>query len=437
MKHVVIIGNGIAGTTCARHLRKRDAQLKITLISSETAHFFSRPALMYIYMGHMTYKQSKPYEDSFWKKNNITCLMDHVKAIDTQAHTLELLGHSETLAYDVLVLATGSQSLMLDWPNKNLRGVQGLYSYQDLEQMQQSTAKGVQEAVVVGGGLIGIELAEMLHAARIKVNFLVREEGFWRNVLPKEEAALVGKHIADQAGVRMLINKELQAFEGNASGQVEAVLCADGSRYSCQFAAVAIGVRPHCALAKASGIETNKGILVDKYLQTSVSDIYAIGDCAQLREAPAHRRAVEAVWYVGRMMGTHVAKVLLGSKEAYQPGMWFNSAKFFDMEYQTYGEVPAQARPDRHSLYWQDTPRRRAIRIVFDAERRVVGCHALGIRQRHEIWQQWIGQSFKLDEVLLQLEEAGFDPEFSPRYAEALRTTARPYLSSVHGLELK
>ena len=171
MKNIVIIGNGIAGITAARHIRK-GSQSRITVISSETEHFFSRTALMYIYMGHMRYEHTKPYEDWFWKKNHIELVKDHVVRVSTPDKSL-MLASGNTVHYDILIIATGSRSNKFGWPGQDLKGVQGLYSFQDLEAMESGT-KNIHRAVVVGGGLIGIEMVEMLLSRKIEVTFLIR-----------------------------------------------------------------------------------------------------------------------------------------------------------------------------------------------------------------------------------------------------------------------
>jgi NAD(P)H-nitrite reductase large subunit len=154
VKHIVIIGNGISGITAARHIRKRSDH-RITVISSETEHFFSRTALMYIYMGHMQYAHTKPYEDFFWEKNRIE--LKHARVAKVDFGTSELhFEDGEKMVYDDLILATGSQPNKFGWPGQDLKGVQGLYSFQDLETMERDT-KGISNAVIVGGGLIGIE----------------------------------------------------------------------------------------------------------------------------------------------------------------------------------------------------------------------------------------------------------------------------------------
>ena len=375
---------------------------------------------MYIYMGHMRYEHTKPYEDSFWSKNRIDLRYDHVTSVDTSQKKL-ILRSQQQLNYDLLVLATGSRSRFLNWPGQELKGVQGLYSYLDLLKMQQMT-QGIRQAVVVGGGLIGIELLEMLHSVGISCTFLLREQSFWEEVLPREESLLATRHIEKQGGICIRTGVEIKLLEGDFSSRLCSILCSDDSRIECQFAAIAIGVEPNLLLTKNTPIETQRGILVDDYLQTSVPDVYAIGDCAQLREPLAHRRSVEAVWYVGRMMGEALARTLSGEKSAYRPGVWFNSAKFFDLEYQVYGHVPIQLSPTEDSLYWAHPRGRASLRIVFDkSQGTVLGCNSLGIRQKHTQWAQWISKKSTLQEVLPRLEEARFDAEFEHQYEPLIR----------------
>ena len=422
--HVVIIGNGVAGISCARHLRKRSSSTRITVISSETKHFFSRTALMYIYMGHMRYEHTKPYEDSFWRKNRIELLYDQVISIDTSKKKLALASQ-QLLNYDLLVLATGSCSRFLNWPGQTLKGVQGLYSYSDLLSMKQMT-HGIRQAVVVGGGLIGIELIEMLHSVGISSTFLLRGQAFWEEVLPREEALLATRHIEKQGGIHIRRGLEIKSLEGDSSSRICSILCSDDSRIECQFAGIAIGVVPNLLLTKNTAIETDRGILVDDYLQTSVPDVYAIGDCAQLRDPLAHRRPIEAVWYVGRMMGETLAATLSGEKNSYRPGVWFNSAKFFDLEYQVYGHVPIRLSSTEESLYWAHPNGSASLRIVFDKlTAHVLGCNSLGLRQKHTQWAKWISQKTALPEVLSHLEEARFDAEFEYRYEPLIRQQAQ------------
>ncbi|MFT4755742.1 MAG: NADH oxidase (H2O2-forming), partial [Vicingaceae bacterium] len=180
MKHIAIIGNGISGVTAARHIRKLSDH-KITLISAETEHFFSRTALMYVYMGHMKREHIKPYEDHFWSKNRIDLKMGFVSNVDASNKKL-LFDSGEEMPFDDLIIASGSKPNKFGWKGQDLDGVQGLYSWQDLELMEENSTN-CERAVIVGGGLIGVEMAEMFLSRGIKVTFLVREKRFWGNVL--------------------------------------------------------------------------------------------------------------------------------------------------------------------------------------------------------------------------------------------------------------
>jgi NAD(P)H-nitrite reductase large subunit len=300
MARIIIIGNGIAGSTAARYIRK-NSDHEITMISGETDYPFSRTALMYIYMGHMKFEHTKLYEDWFWAKNRIKTIKAWVKEIDTISKSI-LLDNGEIISYDKLILATGSKSNKFGWPGQDLKGVQGLYHLQDLENMETATQQGLTRAVIVGGGLIGIEMAEMFHSRHIPVTFLVREDSFWNAVLPAEESEMINKHILDN-GIDLRLNEELQEIKG-LDGNVSSIVCKNsGEEIDCEFVGLTVGVSPNIDFIKSSGIAINRGIVVDEYLRTSAKDVYALGDCVELSKPNPGRRPIEAVWYTGRIMG--------------------------------------------------------------------------------------------------------------------------------------
>ncbi|MDH3245179.1 MAG: FAD-dependent oxidoreductase, partial [Saprospiraceae bacterium] len=281
----------MAGATAARFIRKLSDH-DITMISAETDHFFSRTALMYIYMGHMRYQETKPYEDWFWDKNRINLKRSYVERVHFDTKTLHLQT-GEEIAYDKLLLAVGSKPNKFGWPGQDLAGVRGLYSFQDLQYME-AYSEGLERAVIVGGGLIGIEMAEMFHSRHIPITFLVRENSFWDIVLPPEESEMVNRQIR-QNGIDLRLNTELQEIVDDGNGRVCAVITRDGERIECGYVGLTPGVHPNIAFLKDTDLETEKGILTDEYLRTNLADVYAAGDCAQLRNPPAGRRPIEAV----------------------------------------------------------------------------------------------------------------------------------------------
>ncbi|MCW5518652.1 NAD(P)/FAD-dependent oxidoreductase [Aureitalea sp. L0-47] len=415
MEHIVIIGNGISGVTAARHIRKLSDK-RITIISAETDYFFSRTALMYIYMGHMKYEHTKPYEDWFWKKNSIELKRGFVKEVKHSEKKL-LFSDGDILSYDKLILAVGSKSNKFGWPGQDLDGVQGLYSFQDLQNLEHNAPnnKICRRAVIVGGGLIGIELAEMLHTRGIPVTFLVRESSFWNGVLPSGESEMINRHIKNHhIDLRLGVNlKEILADE---NGKARAVVVAEtGEEIPCQLVGLTAGVTPNIDFLKDSGIELGRGIKVNRFLETNVPDVYAIGDCAEQHQAIGNRRPIEAVWYTGRMMGETVAQTLCGNRIEYNPGHWFNSAKFFDIEYQTYGWVNSDNRkPDyEEHFHWLHPDDTKCITVATHRDNGTfLGINTFGIRMRHEVFDKWLTEERSTDYVIEHLRKANFDPEF-------------------------
>ena len=225
--NVVIIGNGITGVTAALTIRDLQPDWDITIVSAESDHFFSRTALMYIYMGHMRFVDTQPYPPDFWERRRIDLKRARVTRIDP-AGRLVLLEAGEPLAYDKLLIATGSQSNKFGWPGQDLDGVQGMYNLQDLAQLEEQSPR-IEHGVIVGGGLIGIELAEMMHTRGMKVTILAREDSYWNNILPTAESALVNEVIREN-GIDLRLQTELKEIVDDGHGRACAVVTGDDDR---------------------------------------------------------------------------------------------------------------------------------------------------------------------------------------------------------------
>jgi NAD(P)H-nitrite reductase large subunit len=418
MEHIVIIGNGISGVTLARHIRKQ-SDSKITIISLEAEFFFSRTALMYVFMGHMKFEHTQPYENDFWKKNNINLVHQRVKEVLPKEKYL-LLANNSSIAFDKLVIATGSTPNKFGWPGQDLEGVTGLYDKQDLEALEK-WAPTTKRAVIVGGGLIGIELAEMLRSRNIPVTFLVREKSFWSGVLPFGESQMINRHILEHH-IDLRLETSLNEILSDENGHVKAIVTDKNETIECELVGLTAGVSPNVDFLKNSEIELGRGVKVNRFLETNIKDIYAIGDCAEQHEGIDLRRPIEAVWYTGRMMGEALAQTLTGNPTQYKPGHWFNSAKFFDIEYQTYGWVWAQPKEYEEQFYWEHKDGKKAIRISFDKESRMfLGINTFGIRMRHEFFDKILTDKKTVDYVMDHMTEANFDPEFFTKYNKEIK----------------
>ncbi len=422
---VVIIGNGITGITTARHIRKL-SNADITVISAETEHFFSRTALMYVYMGHLKFEHTKPYEDWFWQKNKINLVQARVDSIDFEHKNLSL-NTGAFLPYDKLIIATGATPNTFGCPGENLIGVQGLYSKQDLDLMLQNT-HGISKAVIVGGGLIGIEMAEMLRSRGIEVDFLIREQHYWASVLPLLEAEIIGRHIA-QHHINILPNTQLQQIIGNQNGCVKGIITQNGDKIDCQFVGITIGVKPNIGFLKNNQIYTDRGVLVNDFLQTNIPDVYAAGDCAQFINPKPQHPAVEQLWYTGKMQAEALAQTICGKPTTYQRGVWFNSAKFLDIEYQTYGLMFNKPALEDDTFYWEHPKGKIAMRANFNRTNfSLTGFNFMGMRYRQAIAEQWIINKTPITEVMQNLESGFFDPEFfDNNYPEILNEFKNQY----------
>ncbi len=443
MQQIIIIGNGISGVSAALELRKLSTD-KITIISDESDYFFARTALMYIFMGKLHKKDVFPYPKDFWKKNNIELTKALVKSIDFEEKKIYFVATSSDeqhkkggeMNFDKLVLALGSKPNTLPILKRPLLGIQNFYSLTDVDKIK-NDIEDVSKVCVVGGGLIGVELAEMFLSKGIEVHLLIREKYFGSHFLPEPEAAWVSDYIR-RKGVKLYVEAEVGDILNDENSRISGIKTHKGLEISCGFLALAIGVSPNKDLVRLpqgntvgravpefvfgqGGLKLNRGILVNEYLETAISDVYAVGDCAELTNPPFPFKSIEANWYVGRLMGETAARNLVGKKEKFQPKIYFNSAKFFDLEYQVYGHIPKDSDQTIGQFFWKSDTYDAALRFAFDADTMALcGVHALGIRLRQKTCETWILEKKNMDFIVENLGEVDFNPEFSKKYFNEL-----------------
>ncbi len=424
--HYVILGCGVAGMEAALLLRRRDAAARVSLISDEHDHFFSRPALMYVFAGQTTLRGAEPYDRELFARLVFERVRGRVTELDVATRTLRF-EDGRGLSYDKLLVAAGSRARPAPWPGAQGPGVHSFVTLRDLEGLDREARRG-QRAVVIGGGLIGVEVAEALLDRGLQVSFVVRENWYFPLALDAREAALVCEHVRGHGcDVRLGTNVEaiLRGADGRPSGV--RVVAPDGAaeELACDLVVVAIGVVPNTAFLRTSGLHLSPGgaLEVDERLRTSAPDVWAAGDCANVTWADGSRRP-EQLWYTARDQGRVAAASMLGDETTYRRGTWYNSAKFFDVEYTTAGHVPVLLNWDNTPLdpgpgfgdWFQRVPGRPASQRIVVKDGRVVGFNLLGSRFDHEPLLRFIHERRALDYVLAHLHEAQFDEEFSERF---------------------
>jgi NAD(P)H-nitrite reductase large subunit len=382
----------------------------------------------------MKFEHTQPYENWFWEKNRIELKKGYVKTVETKSKTL-LFANGDTLEYDKLVIATGSKPNKFGWPGQDLDGVMGMYHKQDLDNLEKyaPNKETCKRAVIVGGGLIGIELAEMLNSRSIPVTFLVRENSFWNGVLPAGESEMINRHIKNHH-IDLRLSTNLKEIKADENGKVKSVIIEEtGEELECSVVGLTAGVSPNIDFLKESEIETGRGVKVNRFLETNIEDVYAIGDCAEQHEAIGNRRPIEAVWYTGRMMGETLAQTICGNRIEYKPGHWFNSAKFLDIEYQTYGWVFGErGRPENEKhFHWKHEDDTKCMTVAFDKNtNKFLGINTFGIRMRHDVFDRWLSEEKDVDFVMNNLTEANFDPEFYKRFETEILTAYNQQLQT-------
>lgn len=419
MKYV-IVGNGVAGTTAARALRQRDPQAQITLVSGESDYFFSRTALMYAYMDRMTLRDLEPFERKSYDVQRIERRRGWVRDLDAAAQELHF-AEGGKLSYDRLLLAVGSTPQRANWPGLDQArdGVTHFVTLNDLASCERLTPS-TQRAVVVGGGLIGVELVECLRHHGVEVDFLVRDASYWPAALSPEEGQVIAEEI-ERHGVRLRLSTEVAAVSGDAqTGRVSSIRTSQGEEIACQMLGVCIGVRPGVDWLKA--VQTppaiGRGIQVGPDFRTSLPNVWSAGDCAEFARAEASP-LVEQIWYSAKRQGELAARAMLGDAVHYEPPLFYNSAKFFEVEYTTVGQ--AVKLPDDAVAFTHRVPGQRATVRIAARQGAVLGFSMLGARWNHQQLEAWIRERRSMDEVIANLHRAQFDVEFGRLPLESVR----------------
>jgi NAD(P)H-nitrite reductase large subunit len=314
MTRHIIIGTGIAGFEAAQTLRSLEAVAEIILVSDDPYGFYSRPGLAYYLTGEIPEKQLYLFSNKGRLNLDVEQVKARVTSLDPKSHQIET-DTAGSLSYDRLLLATGSRSMPLDVPGGNLPGVVKLDDLEDTRHIL-SLVNHTKTAVVVGGGVLAIELVEGLVAQGIKVHYLLRGDWYWSNIFTESEAHQIEHHLKHH-GVSLYHRTEIKEILGR-KGKVTGVRTTTGEVIHCQMVAIGIGVRACKELAQVAEIKTDRGILANEYLETSAQDIFAAGDAAQIFDPSTGRSSIEDLWYPGRRQGHIAALNMSGQRQIYQ-----------------------------------------------------------------------------------------------------------------------
>lgn len=277
---LVLIGNGMAGVNAIEHLLKlAPDKYSITIFGKEPHPNYNRILLSYVLAGDSKVSDIVTHPFEWYESNGITLHTgETVISIDASQKTVTS-DKGTVVQYDKLILATGSNPFMLPLPGANKEGVMAYRTIQDCEIMIQS-ARTYKKAVVIGGGLLGLEAARGFLHLGMEVDVVHIVDTIMERQLDRTASKLLQEALEAQ-GMNFLLGKQSEEIIGDE--RVSGLKFKDGTVAEADLIVMAVGIRPNVELAKQAGIEVNPGIVVNDYLETSAADIYAVGECAMHR----------------------------------------------------------------------------------------------------------------------------------------------------------
>ncbi len=363
IKSVVIIGNGIAGVTAADQVRRRHPDTKIHVIGRERHHLYNRMGIARLIYGQSAMSGLYLQPDSWYADQKIqTWLNTLVAGIDTNAHEVQL-GTGEKLQYDRLILATGSQSFFPPIVGFGIAGTFGLRTAEDAMEMRSFVQEQkARNAVIAGGGLLGLEAGYALRKIGLNVTVLERSAWLLRRQLDQRSSEILREQLED-LGLKIILNSEAATVLG--SDCIDGVVLKDGRQMATDVLVVCAGIAPNTQLAVQAGLEAKRGVTVDDHLRTSDPRIYAVGDVAE------HKGTVYGLWPAAVEQATCAAANAVGQATHYKGTVEVVVLKVVGVELTSIGQFEEKNEGDS-SIVIEDVHEKRYRKIVL-ASGRVVG----------------------------------------------------------------
>ena len=358
---LVVVGNGMAGCRAVEELLARAPdRFDITIFGAEPRVNYNRIMLSPVLAGEKSFEDIIINGQGWYEENKITLHAgDPVTAIDREAKTVTTAaGHVET--YDFLLLATGSNPFMIPVPGKDLEGVVTFRDLDDVEKMLQAARTG-RHAVVIGGGLLGLEAANGLNLNGMEVTVIHLASTLMERQLDEAAGFLLQKEL-ESRGVRILTGAVTEAYLGDTG--VRAVRLKDGTEIPADIVVVAAGIRPNVALAQGAGLAVNRGILVDDLMHTSDPDIFAVGECVEHRGMVYG--LVAPLWEMCRAFGDCLAAI---ETQGYQGSVLSTKLKVTGVDVFSAGDFSPG--DDKEDIVFRDARRGVYKRLIVCGDRLV------------------------------------------------------------------
>ena len=318
--NVVVVGMGAAGTAATEMLRRCGYTGRLTVIDDDEDSPYDRPNLSKDYLAGNAPEEWIPIRpQGFYEEHQVEVIRGSVTRLDTTAKRVSVDGH-EDVAFDALLLATGAEPIRLDGPGGDLPHVHYLRTLSDSRSIIEA-AKNAKTAVVIGASFIGLEVAASLRARKLNVHVVAPESVPLERVFGDYLGLFIQSVHADH-GVTFHLGHTAERIERDA------VVLDDQSRIPADLVVIGVGVRPRVQLAQAAGLAVDHGVVVNEFLETSASGIYAAGDIARWPDPHTGERIRVEHWVVAERQGQTAARNILGAHERFDQAPFFWSAHY-------------------------------------------------------------------------------------------------------------
>jgi NAD(P)H-nitrite reductase large subunit len=332
----VIIGDGIAGSSAAETLREQDPDANITVITDEGEALYNRILIKEFAKGKLPEAPVSIHEEDWYAERDIDLSLNtYVTDVDVDAHEIHT-HEGDTLEYDKLLVATGGTPAQLPVENSDAEGVHHFWTFQDARAIQDHAAEA-DTGVIIGAGLLGIDLAAICGAQDVDAKYLMRGDCWWRYALNEEGAEIIHDGLREK-GVEPVFQSGADEFVTDDDGHVEATVGSNGERYESDFVGAAIGLNFNVEFMQGTGLETDDGIVVDEYMQTNLDDVYAAGDITKFYDTILGEQAQNGSWGSAKEQGQTAAKNMAADDEV-ESFRWVSSYSIthFDFPFLSFG----------------------------------------------------------------------------------------------------
>lgn len=411
-KRYYIVGAGVAGVTAAEQIRKDDADASITVINGEDYPFYRRLSLSTYLQGHTALDalMVKPPEE--YERLNITVLQDRVTQLIPTQNTL-VMASGSNYEYDGLIIATGGSAIRPPIPGIDLAGVRlGYWDLKDtLWYEQQSQNSQGKNAVVIGGGVLGLELADSFNKAGLQVTIIQLGATLGEPLTDTKAGEILAARVKE-SGADYRIGVSAQTILGDENGHVRAVVTNTGEEIPASVVGVCIGIRPNVAWLKDAGVAIAEGcIVVDEFLKTNFDNIYAAGDCTLVKSGNMVGYRPNRTWQVATSQGAGAATNLAGKGEVYQEGLFYNAGVLYDLPYTMLGKFNPDPSDTNCQVYTYDTGDDPFAYFKLTVEKgQLVGAMLLGKQRRTNILRKIMEGNY----IVTGHEQELMDNKFKP-----------------------